>query len=161
MDFCSVAFVAVNAANLARTKTILDQIRFCKQEGQTLDNATFSAALTDTERSFFWAPTTEEMAEWNALWFNTPLPERHRMSRPQWDMGSMLDSLADGEYVLVGIEERDGSLHLLFDPQAYPFGGTGCMVAFLECFGHTIISVNDGTGRVPYVPRSIWKSKRS
>lgn len=161
MDFCSIEFAAINAEALTRTRTLFEQVRLSKEKGQPLGDAAFSSALSDAERSFFWTPSKEERAEWNAVWFATPVPERHRMPRPQWDMGSMLDSLADGEYVLIGIEERDGSQHLLFDPQAYPFGGTGCMTAFLECFGHAIISVNDGTGRVTYVPRPIWKRKQS
>ena len=28
----------------------------------------------------------------------------------------------------------------------YPFGGVGCMIALIECFGFTIKSIDDGTG---------------
>ncbi len=159
MDCCSVEFVPIDTATLTRTRALFEQIRTAKQEGATLDDAVFSSQLTDEERSFFWSPSEDERAEWAAMWFGAPPAERHLLPGTQWDLGSMLDSLADGEYILMAIEDRGGNHHMVFNPLSYPFGGTGCMVAFLECFGHKVITVNDGTGRVPYVPRVLWKPK--
>ncbi|AND67606.1 hypothetical protein ATSB10_01520 [Dyella thiooxydans] len=159
MDCCSVEFVPIDMATLARTTALFEQIRASKEEGVALDDSVFSAQLTDGERSFFWSPSEDERAEWSAMWLGTPPGQRHLLPGPQWDLGSMLDSIADGEYDLMTIEDRGQSHHLLFNPLSYPFGGTGCMVAFLECFGHKVITINDGTGRVPYAPRLLWKPK--
>jgi hypothetical protein len=152
MDCCSVEFVSGDNATLTRTVALFEKIRSSKQAGTTVDDSAFSAELTEAERSFFWSPSEEERAEWTTMWFGTPPTQRHLLPSAPWDLGSMLDALADGEYILMTIEDRGDSHHLLFNPLSYPFGGTGSMVAFLECFGHRIVSVNDGTGRIPFVP---------
>jgi len=106
------------------------------------DEAATTAFLTLQERAFFTEFTPEEWAEWNEHWRQTPVDFRisAAMITPQWDIGSM---------------------YLAFEPHAYPYGGTGCMVAFIECFGHTVIGIEDGTGYREYEERPIWRPKNA
>jgi hypothetical protein len=119
--------------------------------------------LTNTEKAYFSNLSSEEHDEWQREWFSTPIVTRHspQMICPQWDLGSMLDTFWNGEYDLITIQENNDKYYLTFNPHAYPYGGTGCMVAFLECFGHKVIGIQDGTGYREHTPRNeFWQPKK-
>ena len=161
MDYCHIKFEAADANALARTTQVFELIRDMKSGDLEQDEARITALLTDAERSYFWSPTPEEMAEWNAHWQSTPASVRTSaaMVTPQWDIESMYEALWDGEYELVGVIHEGDFCYLTFSPEAYPFGGVSSMIAFVECFGHKVVGYDDGTGYVPYKPRSIWCPK--
>jgi hypothetical protein len=119
--------------------------------------------LNDLERSYFWNPSEEESTAYWEEYFSTPIEIRHspNMLHPQWHLESMLDAFWNGEYDLIDIQENNGKYYLTFNPHAYPYGGTGCMVAFLECFSHEVIGIQDGTGYVEHTPRTeFWQPKK-
>jgi hypothetical protein len=159
MDYCYIKFSASNSAALSRTQQVFDLIRKMKSGEVELDEARITASLTEAERSYFWSPSPEEMAEWNAHWQNTPVAIRTSSSMvvPQWDIESMYEALWNGEYELVGIIQEQAEHYLAFNPAAYPYGGVSSMIAFVECFGHRVVGYDDGTGYVPYQPRAIWR----
>ena len=56
-----------------------------------------------------------------------------------WDFESLLDSLFNGEYVLVDLRRKTQTIgELIYDPWARPFGGTEPLVALIEAFGQTV-----------------------
>lgn len=56
-----------------------------------------------------------------------------------WDFESMIDSLFNGEYVLVDLVRESEEFGVLYyDPWAGPFGGSESMVQLIESFGHTV-----------------------
>ena len=119
--------------------------------------------LNDVEKAYFSNLSSEEDEEWMREWFSTPIEIRHspQMICPQWDLESMLDTFWNGEYDLIDIQEYNSKYYLTFNPHAYPYGGTGCMVAFLECFGHEVIGIQDGTGYVKHTSRTkFWQPKK-
>ena len=47
----------------------------------------------------------------------------------------MIEAFYNGEYSLVLVDRTsDTTGRLQFVPEAWPYGGTGCMVALVECF---------------------------
>jgi hypothetical protein len=163
MNYCYVEFTPKDTESLHRTIELFGMIKAAKEIDQPLDDRLFVNYLMDIERTYFWHPSHEEEKEWNDEWFSTPLEIRHspKMLVPQWDIESMLDAFWNGDYDCLTIQEENGKHYLMFNPYGYPYGGTGCMVAFLECFGHRIIGINDGTGYEKYTPQAeFWKPKK-
>ncbi|MGC0097669.1 hypothetical protein HI806_01905 [Ralstonia solanacearum] len=162
--FCCVVFESNGERALQRLTEFFDLVKAAKDSDEPADESKLSAYLTEGERSYFSNLTAEEAAEWNEYWFSTPLPKRHspEMPTPQWDFGSMLDAFWNGDYDLVAIRAQETRHALEFNPHGYPYGGTGSLVALVECFGHRVVGVDDGTGYEEYVPRTnIWKPRAS
>jgi hypothetical protein len=75
-------------------------------------------------------------------WFATPVPRRFTDSSLHhwWHFGSMTDAFRNGVYDLLDCRKvADGVGRLEFDPHAWPYGGTACMRALVEAFGHRVI----------------------
>lgn len=158
--YCRVEFGSGGEKSLQRLTEFFGLVKAAKEGDESADESQLSAYLADGERSYFSNLTSEEMAEWNEYWFSTPLPKRHspEMPTPQWDFASMLDAIWNGDYNLIAIRPQATRHVLEFNPHGYPYGGTGSLVALVECFGHRVIGVDDGTGYEKYVPRTnIWK----
>lgn len=158
--YCRVEFESNGERSLQRLTEFFDLVKTAKDSDEPADESQLLAFLTDGERSYFSNLTPEEMAEWNEYWFSTPLPKRHsaEMLTPQWDFASMLDAIWNGDYDLIAIRPRAARHVLEFNPHGYPYGGTGSLVALVECFGNQVVGVDDGTGYEKYVPRTnIWK----
>ena len=157
---CRVEFEPSDEKSLRRLTEFFDFVKAAKDSDEPADESQLLGYLSDGERSYFSNLTPEEVAEWNEYWFSTPLPKRHspEMPTPQWDFASMLDAIWNGDYDLIAIQPRAARYVLEFNPHGYPYGGTGSLVALVECFGHQVVGVDDGTGYEKYVPRTnIWK----
>src|SRR5262245_30158150 len=157
---CFVRFKAKDEQSLRRTIELFGRVKLAKaRDGTDTDESAIIAMMTDEEKAYFWNPTPDEMAAWNEHWFATPVSKRlsAEMITPQWTLGSMLDSLWTGDYDLQDILQREEACYLTFMPHGYPYGGVGCMIAFIECFGHTVEGADDGTGYKPHVPRAVWR----
>ncbi|MBD9668861.1 hypothetical protein IB278_33400 [Variovorax sp. VRV01] len=162
--YCRVEFESNGEKSLQRLTEFFDFVKAAKDREEPADESQLLAYLTDGERSYFSNLTPEEVAEWNEYWFSTPLPKRHspEMLTPQWDFASMLDAIWNGDYDLIAIQPRAARYVLEFNPHGYPYGGTGSLVALVECFGHQVVGVDDGTGYEKRVPRTnIWKPSAS
>lgn len=162
MNYCYVEFESNGEQALLRLTEFFGLVKAAKDNDEPADEAQLSAYLTEEERSYFSNLTPEESAEWNEFWFSTPLPTRHSpdMPTPQWDFASMLDAFSDGDYDLIGIKPRDARHALEFNPHGYPYGGVSSLIALVECFGHRVIGVDDGTGYAEHVTRTnFWKPR--
>jgi hypothetical protein len=90
----------------------------------------------------FWSPTPEELADWQKRWFSTPVPQRWTDTnlKTPWIFSSMIEAFYDGEYDLIACERiSDSEGQLTFFPEAYPYGGTGCMKALIEAFDCIVV----------------------
>lgn len=161
MDYCHLEFIPADTGALSRAQQIFELIRSMKSGEVPVDEARITELLTADERAYFWDPSVEEMAEWNAHWKSTPVAVRTSpaMILPQWDLESMYEAMWNGEYELIGISEENGKHFLAFNPEAYPYGGVASMIAFLECFGHNVVGYDDGTGYIGHQPRALWRPK--
>lgn len=163
MNLCHIEFEPIDGDALRRMITLFGMIKAAKESEERIDDTPFAAYFSEVERAYFWNPTTKEQAQWDEEWFATPLPMRHspEMVLPQWHLESMLDAFWNGDYQFVDIVEEAGKHYLTFDPNGYPYGGTGSMVAFVECFGHRIVGVEDGTGYVEHIARTeFWGPRK-
>jgi hypothetical protein len=161
MEGCFVEFIPPDDSYALRTIECVNYVAALKRE-DALDEDSMGKELSDEERAFFRVLTPEELQEWNALWFSTPASQRHSptMPLPGWDFGSMVESIADAEFDITGVAAERGRFYLTFEPESYPFGGVGCLVALLECLGNRVVAVNDGTGVVPHVQPVKWEPQR-
>lgn len=163
MKHCHLEFVPKDEQALQRAQALLTAIQAAKESGGDIETTAFAGYLLEAERSYFWNPSADEARQWHEHWVATRLEIRlsPQMIAPQWELESMLDALCNGEYDLLGLQLEHGKYYLAFNPHAYPFGGTDCMVALLECFGHTVVGVDDGTGYRAHVPRTVfWQPRR-
>lgn len=134
---------------MGRLLAAVEALKAEKKGPTARDDAAWRALFTLDQLKSFWWPSPEEREAWNRFWFSTPLPKRHspEMPLPPWDFASMIDAILEGEYELVGIRNLDATECLLqFDPEAYPFGGTGSLQALIRAFGFEVLGVDDGTG---------------
>jgi hypothetical protein len=163
MDYCHVEFDPQDNASLHRLTEFAASIKAAKESTEPADETALVGYLIEAERAYFWNPTPEEQAQWNKEWFSTLLPKRHsaEMVLPQWHLESMLDAFWNGDYDFVGVVCEDGRHFVAFNPYGFPYGGTGSLVALVECFGHRVVGIDDGTGYVEYVARTeFWKPSK-
>jgi hypothetical protein len=52
-----------------------------------------------------------------------------------WALEDILDCVLQGEYTLVGVTFDGRTGRLIYEPWAYPFGGTDALKALVETFG--------------------------
>lgn len=121
---------------------VVEALRLAKQEDVWPDDD-FWLTLFDAEaRSYFWWPTAADLAAYPHRWGATPASERPydpTLETP-WDFGSMIDAFRNGEYEILGCRRSSPTTARLdFDPYAGPFGGTECMRALVEAFGHRVL----------------------
>lgn len=157
-----VEFESNGEKALQRLTGFFGFVKTAKDSDAPINESQLSAYLTDTERAYFSNLTAEEMEEWNEYWFSTPLPKRHsaEMPMPEWDFESMLAALWNGDYDLIAIRPQSTWHALEFNPHGYPYGGTGCLVAMVQCFGHRVVGIEDGTGYKKYLPpANVWKPR--
>jgi hypothetical protein len=142
----SIEYEIASDDRFHRLVTAFDALRRAKQSGDWHDDDYWLALFDQEARSHFWWPTAEEREDWARRRFYTPVPERFTdpSLKTPWDFGSMIDALRNGEYDLLGcriVAERVGRLE--FGPHAWPYGGTGCLRALVEAFGHRVIRVRE------------------
>lgn len=161
MDYCHVEFEPKDEPSRRRLVEFFAMLKTAKESTAHPDEGPLIEYLSEAERSYFWNPSPEELAEWNEEWFSAPLPKRHsaEMAMPPWDLESLLEAFWNGDYELVGVLSENNRHFIAFNPHGYPYGGTGSLIALAESFGHKVLGVEDGTGYVSYVPEAVWKPR--
>jgi hypothetical protein len=149
IDPCFVKFEIVSADSFDRLSQVVAELAGAKRSGEAREVESWRASFAPGELAAFWSPDEDEMRQWNEFWFSTPLPKRHspEMPMPPWDFASILDAVLGAEYDLLGVRRVSPTIgHLEFEPDAYPYGGTGALRALIAAFGHRIVGMDDGTG---------------
>ncbi len=104
----------------------------------------------DVLRRFAW-PGPAERAQRRVDLATRPVVETptENAAGLRWDFDSMIWSIMEAEYELLGCEEvAGGTARLSFQALAYPYGGVGGLVALVEAFGFVVTGIEDGTGYV-------------
>jgi hypothetical protein len=138
-----VEFGIANEDRFQRLAVVFDALRTAKLSDEWHDDQYWLAFFDQEARRQFWWPSDAEREDWKCRWFATPTPERFTdpSLKTPWDFGSMIDAFQNGDYDLLRCErvsERVG--RLVFEPHNWPYGGTGCMRALVESFGHRVIA---------------------
>ena len=139
--FC-VQFDLTSSERFGLLHTAFNALRDAKSGDFTDAEDPYWKTLFDSSAlDFFWWPTPNELQEWQQLWDSTPHDLRltePKLQKP-WDFASMIDAFECGDYDLIELRRNEsGTGQLLFDPHGFPFGGTGCMRALIECFGGVV-----------------------
>lgn len=155
--YAFVDFSVVNEAGLSRLERVIAELARQKKGDAVRAEDFWLQYFTECDRNKFWWPSENQLELWNKFWFSTPLPQRHspEMPAPNWDFGSMIDAILDGEYGLVGVRKFDAeTARLEIDPYAYPYGGMDALRMLVRSFGHTVTGFDDGTGLASGDPQS-------
>lgn len=94
---------------------------------------------------FSW-PTPEERERWLAARDSTPIaiPSPSHQIGVRWDFYRVFEAIEESEYDLLRCEMVDhGVAEMQIEPQAYPYGGVGPLIALAEAFGFTVLGVNE------------------
>ena len=136
-----VEFEIASEDRFGQLVAVLDALSQAKQADDWRDDGYWLGFFDEDARSRFWWPPAEERDDWVRRWSSTPVPERFTdpsLETP-WDFGSMIDAFRNGEYDLLGRRRVSATAgRLEFDPHAWPYGGTDCMCALVEAFGHRV-----------------------
>ena len=147
MQPCYVSFRIASPLQFDRLARVVSALRQDKESGEFRSDDQWREYFSDEELKSFWTPSDEERADWQRRWFATPVPARFSdpSLKTPWDFGSMIDAI--GEYSLLGVRSDNMTTGFLeFDPDSYPFGGTGSLRALVLAYGHQLIGYDDGTG---------------
>jgi hypothetical protein len=142
MDYSHIAFTLTDSERFARLEAVFNALREGKS-GEFTDaaNPHWRTFFDEVALKHFWWPTPEERLDWQLRWQSTPVDRRHTdpALKHAWDFASMIDAFYHGDYDLIALDRTSPNTgRLRFDPHGYPFGGTGCMHALIECSGGTI-----------------------
>lgn len=147
VENCYVEFRADDEARYSRLVAVVDALRADKQAGELTPGPKWRAYFDEQALSHFWWPTPAEAKEHSGRWFAIPVPER--LTDPSletpWDFDSLIDAFANGEYELVGVRRNGEHARIEFSPDAFPYGGSGCMQRLIEAFGFTVLKIDDGS----------------
>ena len=135
-----VEFEIADEDRYRRLDAVVSALATAKRDDDFRDDAYWLLFFDDEARSRFWWPTEAEREEWSRRWQAAPVDVRLRdpsFRPPAWRFASMIAAFRNGDYDLLGcrrISSRTG--RLAFEPFGWPYGGTGCMRALIEAFGH-------------------------
>jgi hypothetical protein len=141
MDEFFIEFEIAGEDRFRRLATVFGALRAAKESDEWRDDGYWLAFFDQEALSHFWWPTAAEAEEQSRRWFATPVPQRFTdpsLVTP-WYFGSMIEAFRHGDYELLQCERVSENVgRLSFYPYGWPYGGTGCMRALVESFGHRI-----------------------
>lgn len=159
MSYCYIKFLPSDKESLSRLVRFYEMLKQEKDSTEEPNETRLSTFLSAAEKRYFWDPSEEEREQWQRFWSATAVDVRlsPKMPSPPWYLESLYAALWIGDYDLLDISRENGSYHLNYEPYGFPYGGTDSMIALVECFGHSVIGIDDGTGYTDYEDlRIIW-----
>lgn len=146
MNPCFVEFAIASEEQLRQLEAVVAALRGAKRMESFPPEDYWLAFFDAKATSSFWQPTEAELKDWEQRWLATPVEQRwHDQSlETPWDFASMLEAFENGEYELLGCRRvSNETARLEFEPYSFPYGGTDCMTALIEAFGHQVTAVLD------------------
>ncbi|MBA4189679.1 MAG: hypothetical protein C0467_16970 [Planctomycetaceae bacterium] len=138
----AVEFEITNPTRFEPLQRVFDALRDVKAtDAFAEDHSAWLQYFDYPARCYFsWTSEAENELHWQR-WQATPVPQRWTDPSLQrgWDFESMIEAFRNGEYDLIACERIDETTgRLTFQEHSFPFGGTGCMRALIESFGHRV-----------------------
>lgn len=162
MNHCYVKIELVDEERFIALTHIIQELIIEDSSELKRSDSEWENLFDESALKSFWWPSEDERKEWEITWFGTPYQERHKIPPTRWHFGSLIETLLNNEWMLIGTRKLTNNEAVIeFSPHAYPFGGTDCLVALAEAFGHRGIEHNDGTGVQPCIPvREYWQPSK-
>ena len=164
IEHCYVEFTPSSGNALSRIETVYSRLRADLADEAAPRDHDWYSLFSDEELDNYWWPNKNHWEELKTTWGDFPVrfTDKDPNPRGEWDLFSMFEAIAHGEYELLPIEKNGGGVYRLnFNPHAYPFGGTESLQKLLSSLGGKILAVDDGTGRRDLVEQSPDGGKRS
>jgi len=146
MDAFGVRFSFDNMQRFESLKFLYSQIKRDKDSGQFRDAGEWRHLVPDEVKSNFVWPTSDERERWLAVRSSTPIAisEPSDQLGSTWDFYRIFESIEEGEYeVIECVMVGEGQGEMRINPDAYPYGGVGPLIALAEAFGFTVLGVNE------------------
>ena len=143
-------FVVDEARRFEALCVVYDELRKDKEAGVFRPDEEWRELFGADALARFWWPSEAEAEAHMARWWATPVPQRFEdpgLRPPSWIFGSLLEAFQNLDAVLLGgrrVEADRGRLE--FEPNGWPFGGTGCLRMLAEAFGCRVVGEDDGSG---------------
>jgi hypothetical protein len=164
MEYCYVEFIKKNDEKLNRLISIVEIMKKDMAEGRTDIDKEWIELFSDDELDQFWWPNQNQYEEIKKLFGDLPIKISSKEENPRddWDIYSMFEAISGSEYELIGIIELNPEVYRLeFNPDAYPYGGTESLQKLVISLSHTVVAVDDGTGRVSVEIKKNLKTKKA
>jgi hypothetical protein len=140
-----VEFEIADDVRFERVAVVIEALGVAKRSDDFRDDDYWRSLFVEAIDHFWW-PLEEELEDWERRWLGTPVGKRSANAslNTPWTLGSLIDAFRNGEYDLLGCRRvTDHIGRIEFDPWGWPYGGTGCMRAVLEAFGHRVTREED------------------
>jgi hypothetical protein len=148
MEPLAVKFEITDPARFEPLRVVFNALRAVKAADTfTEDHSEWLPFFDEIARAAFRWSTEQEDLEWEQRWFAAPVPQRWSdpTLRRGWSLDAVIEAFRNGEYDLGECERvTEVTGRLTFFEHSYPFGGTGCMRALIESFGHRVTRDWDG-----------------
>jgi hypothetical protein len=142
----AVEFEVVDDERFRSLVNVFEALRAAKSANEWKDDDYWLSFFDAESRATFWWPTPDELKDWSRRWFSTPVPQRFTdpsLVTP-WEFGSMIEAFRNGDYDLRACERLTATTgQISFEPRGWPYGGTGCMRALVNAFGHHVTAEPD------------------
>lgn len=153
MNPLAVEFEIASSERFELLRCVFEALRSAKaSDAFTDEHSGWLAYFDEAARATFWWPTEQDIEAWQRRWDATPphLRIHDPTLHTRWGFESMIEAFRNGEYDL-GVCERlsESTGRLTFFEHAFPFGGSGCMRALIEAFGHRVTRDYDGSAPPP------------
>jgi hypothetical protein len=138
-----LSFSVTDRQRFGQLEKVVSALAAARSSGEWQSEDYWLGFFDEGAKAKFWWPTPAEAEEWRVRWFSTPLPQRwtEPSLRHGWHFSSMIEAFSNLECKLLGCRLVDPSeARFEFVPEAFPYGGTGCMVALIEAFGFQVAS---------------------
>ncbi len=133
---------------------MFDALKEAKRTGDFPEVSEWLPLIHPNVRAHFYWPPAEELSVVAEIRATRPIiiMEPSDAIGDEWDFGSILDAVKNGEYQMLEIVKTSSNAgELRIDPEAYPYGGIGAFIALIEAHGMHILGINE-YGK--YQPRS-------
>lgn len=163
MEYCYVEFIKKDDEKIDKLIGIIQTMKNDIAECRTDIDKKWFSLFSEEEINQFWWPNQHQYDEIKKLFGELPIiiSSKENNPRDDWDIYSMFEAISGSEYDLIGVRMiKPDNYRLEFDPHAYPYGGTQSLQKLISCLGHTIVAVDDGTGRVDTVDRNPAKKQK-
>jgi hypothetical protein len=141
-----VRFAVKDLQRFETLRSLYAEVKRDKDTGVFRDPASWPQLVPDEVKGAFLWPTSEERERWVATRGSTIIAVADPSDQlgAQWDFYRVFEAIEESEYDVLGCElVAEGIAEMHINPQAYPYGGVGPLIALAEAFGFTVLGVNE------------------